>query len=1018
MFRNLWRQWLTSLRCSARRGRLSSSKRARQRRFLLENLEDRTVPSTFNAPVVFDLPAAPKAEAVAHLRGNTAPLDVVTANANGTVSVLLGNGDGSFQNPVSYAVGATPDAVAVGDFLGNGRQDVVTANADGTVSLFLSNADGTLQSPQSISVGGRLNAVAVGDFLGNGRLDIVTGSSAGTVSVFVGNGDGTFGGPINTQVAGGINGLAVGDFNGDGKPDLALATTQGVSILRGNGDGSFQLTGTVSFGVDSLGHPNSVDTVAVANLRGGTLDLVAEAGSAVSVVLGNGDGTFQSPAGLNLGTSRNAHAFVVGDFTGDGKPDIVTINSAFIGSPSLSVLAGNGDGTFQPARVLNVGEDGVALAAGDFRGDGKLDLAVASTFGYSSVTFGFNNVSVLLGNGDGTFAPRSYGTSLHPEAVATGDFTGSGKQDIVTVANAAAYESAPGTVQVLLNNGDGTFRSGPTLGTGTRPTEWVVVGDFNTEAVVVGDFLGNGKLDIAVTTGATGSHHALVRLFLGNGDGTFQPGQSIDLGDQHITGAMVVGDFSHDGRLDIAVLDSLSASAGRVTILHNNGDGTFQVSQSIPVGGRYISGLAAADFNGDGNLDLVTTTLDLDTDAARQQGLRKVEVLFGNGDGTFQNPVSVGDAHASESLAVGDLRGNGKQDLVLTDFYLSSGNLVDVMLGNGDGTFQAPVSYHVGKSPDAVVLGDFFGDGHLSIAVSDFGTSTVGVLRGNGDGTFQDPVNFLVGDHVAERTALAVGDFLGHGKIDLVTTNPLSNDVTVLLNQKGATIQGVAVNDGTGQDPAARSLTVTFSAQVALSDGALEVQDQAGNDVAFSVSTALVNGRTVATVTFRGALPTGAYTLTVHSALVHDGQGQALAQVNGGDPSFAFTSTAAQAATVTSVLLNDGDSSTGPVHSLTVRFSGPVALDAGAFELLQQGGGDVGLSVTTSTDANGNTVAEITFGGGALADGSYTLTIHGGLIHDGQGQALGGSFAVDNAADFTSPETSGLTELVGLFHSI
>jgi hypothetical protein len=982
----------------------------------VEALEDRTVPSLFNAPTTFDLPARPVDEAVGHFRGPTAPLDVVTLNVDGTLSVLLGNGDGSLRGAVNYAVGASPNALAVGDFLGNGRQDVVTANADGTVSVFLSNADGSLQTPRSIALGHRLGGVAVGDFLGHGRLDLVVAGGS-TVSVLAGNGDGTFGGPIDTSVSGGggLGAVAVGDFNGDGTPDLAVGASAGLDVLQGNGDGTFRLTGTVSFGVDYLGDPIPVDSVRVANFSGGTLDLVAEANGRVSVLRGNGDGSFRAPAALNAFVTP--HSFAVGDFTGDGKPDLVTISPAVqFSTPTLTVFAGNGDGTFQPGHTVNVGESAVALAAGDFRGDGKLDLAVASLFG-------FNHVDVLTGNGDGTFALTSYAAGRAPWAVATGDFTGSGKDDIV-VANAI------GNPAVLLNNGDGTFRSGLPL---------PVPGQTN--SVVVGDFNGDGKLDVVVTT--TANAHALVRVFLGNGNGTFQAGQTIDLGFNHFAGAMVVGDFAHNGRADIAVLDREYPDTGRVTVLLGNGNGTFQDPVSYLVG-EDISGLAVADFNGDGKLDLVTTVRDQDSAAAQQQGLRKVEVLFGNGDGTFQAPVKVGDAHASTSLAVGDLRGNGKQDLILADYFLSD-NLVDVMLGNGDGTFQDPVTYHVGKSPDAVVLGDFFGDGHLSIAVSNLEASTVGVLRGNGDGTFQDPVNFLVGDHVSEPTSLAVGDFLGHGKIDLVTTNFLSNDVTVLLNQGAGTtqapptVESLVVNDGSVQRSQVTSLTVTFSSQVSLGDGALTVQRQDGSLVPVRVNTSVVNGKTVAVVTFTGddvvagSLPDGNYQLTVHHELVHDSAGQALAQDAGlaffrlagdvdGDGDLDDQDLQAVAPTLSSVRLNEGDTSGAQVSSITVHFSGVVTLTPGAFELVQQGGGTIGLVLTTSV-VDGNTVAVLTFTGdvpvnGALPDGAYTLTVHGELIHDGQGLALGGAFTGDNAADFFGADGAGQPDLVGLFHPV
>jgi hypothetical protein len=261
------------------------------------------------------------------------------------------------------------------------------------------------------------------------------------------------------------------------------------------------------------------------------------------------------------------------------------------------------------------------------------------------------------------------------------------------------------------------------------------------------------------------------------------------------------------------------------------------------------------------------------------------------------------------------------------------------------------------------------------------------------------------------------------------------SNISVLLNQGPTTVappslQSAAVNDGTGQDPAAHRLTVTFSSQVTLADGALEVQDSAGNDVSLSVSTALVNGRTVATVTFTGdnlvggALPKGSYTLTAHSALIHDSLGQPLQQVNGADPTFAFTSTVAQGTTtLSSVRLNEGAPAPGNVSSVTLHFSGLVTLGAGAVEVLQQGGGSVGVSVAVGVDGSGNTVAVLTFTGaglvdGALPDGGYTLVVHGNQIIDEQGQALGGAFAGDNAADFAAADGATQPDLVGLFHPL
>jgi hypothetical protein len=239
--------------------------------------------------------------------------------------------------------------------------------------------------------------------------------------------------------------VAVGDFNGDGKQDLVVtdAATNGVSVLLGNGDGSFQAAQGFAAGY-------SPDFVAVADVNGdGKPDLVvADAGGyghsgGVSVLLGNGDGTFQAPR--TFGAGLHPISVAVADFNGDGKPDLAVAN---LGG-GVSVLLGNGDGTFQAAQNFAAGSAPESVAVGDFNGDGKSDLVVANN---SS-----SNVSVLLGNGDGTFqAAQSFTTGSGPFSVAVGDFNGDGKLDLA-VTNVGAG------VSVLLGNGDGTFQTPPEL---------------------------------------------------------------------------------------------------------------------------------------------------------------------------------------------------------------------------------------------------------------------------------------------------------------------------------------------------------------------------------------------------------------------------------------------------------------------------------------------------------------------------------------------------------------------------
>jgi hypothetical protein len=576
-------------------------------------------------------------------------------------------------------------------------------------------------------------------------------------------------------------------------------------------------------------------------------------------------------------------------------------------------------------------------------------------------------------------------------------------------------------VRVLLNNGDGTFSRGQLLPSGANGT-----------SVVVGDFTGNGKLDIAVTSYGG---HGLVSVYLGNGDGTFQTPLNFDLGFNTMPQHLTVGDFNGDGKPDLAVVYEQFVGPNLnsfVRVLLGNGDGTFQDSQTIQVADDSFI-IATADLRGNGKFDLVTTS---------RHGF--VDVLLGNGDGSFQSPNAIHVGDDLIGLAVGDFNGDGKLDLAVTEFGHIGGHSssIHILSGNGDGTFQDSATIPVGQGDDAVVAGDFFGDGKLSLAVTDSFGNTVSVLRGNGDGTFQNAIRYLVGDSGTAPNSLTVGDFLGHGKIDLAVTNLTSNDVSVLLNQGNdtthtpPTVESMVVNDGSVQRSLVTSLTVTFSTQVTLDDGALEVQRQDGSDVGISVTTSVVKGQTVAVITFTGpdivggSLPDGSYTLIVHSGLVHDGLGQSLQQ----DATLNFFRLLGDidgdgdlddddlvgAPTVNSVRLNEGDTSGVQVRSITIHFSDVVSLTDTAFVLLRQDGTAVGLKLSTSV-VDGKTVVVITFTGadlidGALPDGSYTLTIHGDQIRNSQGQALGDKFKGDNSADFFGADGGDQPDLVTLFH--
>jgi hypothetical protein len=320
--------------------------------------------------------------AVADLNRDGKPDLSVTNMGSNTVSVLLGKGDGTFGAPTDFAVGDTPVHVAVADLNRDGKLDLVVANCTsacesgpGGVSVLLGNGDGTFAPKTDLATADHPDAVAVADLDRDGKLDLAVAAQSRKLSVLLGNGDGTFGPKTDLDVGPNPSFVAAGDLNRDGKPDLALADNS-ISILLGDGGGGF---GPYT-GVGSAAEPISV-VVADLNLDG-KLDLAAPNfldANSISVVLGNGAGTFgptktysiAPPGGCGGGVHGSfcdAISLAAGDLNGDGKPDLVTT----LGGGSVAVVLGTGTGEFGPPAFFPSAYASVAVA--DLDRDGRLDV--------------------------------------------------------------------------------------------------------------------------------------------------------------------------------------------------------------------------------------------------------------------------------------------------------------------------------------------------------------------------------------------------------------------------------------------------------------------------------------------------------------------------------------------------------------------------------------------------------------------------------------------------------------------
>jgi hypothetical protein len=662
--------------------------------------------------------------------------DLVVGNSgldqgSNRVSVILNLGGGAFAVRVAYHSVESPAGIALGDFDGDGRTDIAAVGINvgaGAISLHRGRGDGTFVGPFFSGVGAQPLAITRGDLDGDGDLDLaVANSGSANVSVLLNRGDGMFAAHVTYAAGTTPRSIVAGDLDGDGDQDLAVANdgSASVSVLRNRGDGTFDPQVTFATG------PRPV-SIAQGDVDGdGDLDLVTSSFSSASVrlLVNNGDGSFA--AATSIPARGQPFGVALGDVDGDRDLDLAVTDASTAGT--VSVLLGRGDGTFALAVERAVGRAPEAVALGDVDGNGSADLLVASK--------PWVTLSLFYNPGDGSFpanASFAAGTTpgvgvTIPASVALSDIDADGLLDVLAA-------NATNTVSTLRNLGDGSFAGPVAFAAGSSPF-----------SVAAADLDGDDDADIVVVNLAANR----VAVLLNGGDGTFPAPTLLTTGSQ--PASVAVGDLDRDGDPDLAVAN-YGAGANSVSLLLNQGDGTFAAQVQYPVGTRPRV-VALGDLDGDGDADL----------AAAISGA--VSIGINRGDGTFDAFVpstAGGPAFFSFSLAFADFDGDGDLDIAATtgsglDTTVVSFPAVALLRNQGDGTFAAREDIALQLEPYSLTTGDIDGDGSIDIIAANSG-HTMSVLLNRGDAVFT-PSYYGTG---ASQGGLAAGDIDGDGDLDVV----------------------------------------------------------------------------------------------------------------------------------------------------------------------------------------------------------------------------------------------------------
>jgi hypothetical protein len=579
-----------------------------------------------------------------------------------TVGVLIGGAAGRFGPVVEYSTGAgtNPWDLVAADFNGDGASDlaVIDDNAAG-VAILLSDGTGAFGAPVSFAVGTYPRAIAAADLNADGKVDLaVTNLGEQVLSILLGVGNGSFSPRTTFALPPTMFSIAVGRFNGDAYPDIAVSgggffEPAVVAILAGDGKGAFGAAAVVA--------PISTFHLDVLDYNHDGKDDLAAVWFGVTLLAGNGNGSFQPPVSYSIDGS----AFAKGDLNSDGWIDFVVARSNSAGLRTLAVLRGNPSG-LERIPAYPGAFDPSAVTVGDFNEDGRSDLAIADR---STRFYPAGSLTVLLALPDGSLSPPvTYSTVILSTSIRTADFNGDGHLDLACASGSQ--------VSILLGTGSGTFSSATNYPLGNAVS-----------AIDVADFNGDGKIDIVFSNGLD----SVLTILFGDGAGAFGSPLSNPLSSP---AAPVTGDFDLDGHADVAMVG--------YRILY--GDGTGHFGEVSYVGdGISVQEFVVSDFNGDGRPDLA--------------GIGVVgggAVLLGAPSRAFGSPLPfpVGfDAYVGLGPAPGDFDLDGKVDLAVL-----SGGSVSLLKGNGNGTFSSAGSVFIAAFASDAVTADFNVDGRPDLA--------------------------------------------------------------------------------------------------------------------------------------------------------------------------------------------------------------------------------------------------------------------------------------------------------------